>query len=161
MLAEVEEHAARTANMVQQSGLVSQYQRGNDPDEVDLELIELLLQYICREGKFRSARLAEGQAGPPDGAVLVFLPGWDEISQLLRALDSPSFPKSRRDLTYRMRFLVSESTVSRMYLRLAEGSTVVAASTVTHRANLCTAATSHGAIEECPAPSAKPCADNY
>jgi ATP-dependent RNA helicase DHX36 len=50
---------------------VSQYQAATDADEVDLDLIEALLMYICGEGPYRRA---EEQDSSP-GAVLIFLPG--------------------------------------------------------------------------------------
>ena len=63
--------------------------------QVDLDLIVLLLQFICREGNFRDAPL-EGEVAPPQGAVLVFLPGWDEIMRLKESLEGPStLPASR------------------------------------------------------------------
>lgn len=69
------------------------------PRQVDLGLIELLLQFICGEGKFGRVSMAEGEAAaapPPGGAVLVFLPGWDEIMRLRESLEShPTFPASR------------------------------------------------------------------
>ena len=64
--------------------------------QVDLGLIELLLQFICREGKFGGVAVAEGGAAAPGGAVLVFLPGWDEIMRLRESLENHStFPASR------------------------------------------------------------------
>ena len=44
-------------------------------DEVDLDLALRLVEYICCE------------AGGPEGAVLVFLPGWDDINRLRTKLE--------------------------------------------------------------------------
>jgi hypothetical protein len=67
--------------------------------QVDLILIERLLEFICREGAFRDAPLPAGQAEPPKGAVLVFLPGWDEIARLKDALEtSASFGGDRCEI---------------------------------------------------------------
>lgn len=62
---------------------------------MDLELIESLLQAICGEGRFADAP-AIGDGAPPDvrGAILVFLPGWDEIMRLKERLEA-SLPASR------------------------------------------------------------------
>ena len=57
---------------------MSQYQIQADPDEVDLQLAQELIHWILthRAGEMQTAH------GGPAGAVLVFLPGWNEISQL-------------------------------------------------------------------------------
>lgn len=47
---------------------VGRYQFSFDDESVDFGLIECLLRYICRSAY-------------EDGAVLVFLPGWDDISR--------------------------------------------------------------------------------
>ncbi|XP_071450154.1 ATP-dependent DNA/RNA helicase DHX36-like [Hetaerina americana] len=53
-----------------------------ESEELNIELIALLIQYIC---------LNDG-----DGAILVFLPGWAEISNLHNNLsDSGNFPRSK------------------------------------------------------------------
>ena len=48
--------------------LLTKYQFAFDDESVDFELIECLLRYICRSAY-------------EDGAVLVFLPGWDDITR--------------------------------------------------------------------------------
>jgi hypothetical protein len=72
------------------------------PSQVDIALIDSLLSYICEEGPFRregsaAAALGVGGGGPAVmGAVLVFLPGWDEIMRLKDRLEaSPWFGGSR------------------------------------------------------------------
>ena len=75
------------------------YQASVDADDVDLGLIEALLAYVCGEGRF-AAGGADGAGGGGAsaflGAVLVFLPGWDEIARLKDRLDaSPSFGGGR------------------------------------------------------------------
>lgn len=49
-----------------------------DSDEVDLDLIAALVRYVTT-----------GDGGRPliDGALLVFLPGWDDISRLKDTLE--------------------------------------------------------------------------
>ena len=62
---------------------------------MDLDLIEMLLMFICGEGAFRSGDTAAAP-GSAMGAVLVFLPGWDEIIRLKDKLEqSPLFGGSR------------------------------------------------------------------
>ncbi len=70
--------------------------------QVNITLIESLLSYICEEGQFRRAPAPNGGggggagAGAIMGAVLVFLPGWDEIMRLKDRLEaSPCFGSSR------------------------------------------------------------------
>ena len=48
--------------------LLARYQFAFDDEAVDYELVECLLRYICRSAY-------------EDGAVLVFLPGWDDITR--------------------------------------------------------------------------------
>lgn len=48
--------------------LLTKYQFAFDDESVDYELVECLLRYICRSAY-------------EEGAVLVFLPGWDDISR--------------------------------------------------------------------------------
>ena len=60
------------------SAQMSQYQIQADPDEVDIQLAQELIHWILthRAGEMQT------RDGGPAGAVLVFLPGWNEISQL-------------------------------------------------------------------------------
>jgi ATP-dependent RNA helicase DHX36 len=65
---------------------------------VDLDLIERLLQAICCEGPFAASPAASRGAAPDvAGAILVFLPGWDEIMRLKDRLET-SLPSSRCEL---------------------------------------------------------------
>ena len=57
---------------------MSQYQLQADPDEVDLDLAQELIHWILRN----RAEEMQRESGGPAGAILVFLPGWNEISQL-------------------------------------------------------------------------------
>jgi len=63
----------------QEALLLSDYQLSVDPDEVDIDLIHKLIVWIVKE-----RAVDEGS----DGAILVFLPGWDEISKLRESLQS-------------------------------------------------------------------------
>jgi len=52
--------------------LLSQYQATTDVEEVDLNLIQALLEFVCGEGQ----HARQDQTSVVQGAVLVFLPGW-------------------------------------------------------------------------------------
>ena len=71
---EAEDQEERAANAL----ALNHYQMSNDLDEVDLNLINELITY-----------LVTGAEGQPliDGAILVFLPGWDEIARLKDLLE--------------------------------------------------------------------------
>jgi HrpA-like RNA helicase len=45
--------------------------------QVDVDLCARLIEWVCED------------AGLPEGAVLVFLPGWDEINRLRQVLQTP------------------------------------------------------------------------
>ena len=54
---------------------LSKYQLESDPDEVDVDLVCSLVKHVLEKNRAK-----------PDGAILVFLPGWDEISKIKDAL---------------------------------------------------------------------------
>jgi len=54
---------------------LSKYQLESDPDEVDVDLVCSLVKHVHEKNRAK-----------PDGAILVFLPGWDEISKIKDAL---------------------------------------------------------------------------
>ena len=56
---------------------LSKYQLESDPDEVDVDLVCSLVKYVHEKNRAK-----------PDGAILVFLPGWDEISKIKDALSN-------------------------------------------------------------------------
>lgn len=60
------ERASATSGRVE--ALLTKYQFEFDDESIDFGLIECLLRYICRSAY-------------EDGAVLVFLPGWDDITR--------------------------------------------------------------------------------
>lgn len=63
--------------------------------DVDLGLVERLLMFICGEGPWSFGGSHEDSMVGP-GAILVFLPGWDEIHQLKQRLEkSNQFGGSR------------------------------------------------------------------
>ena len=78
MLDQAQLELDRLASMEGAAASLSQYQLEADPDEVDLSLAQELIYWIVsqRAGDMQTAN------GGPECAVLVFLPGWNEISQL-------------------------------------------------------------------------------
>ena len=86
------EELARIASTEQSAVSLSAYQLAADPDEVDLDLTAALLHWIVAT-RAEEVKRESGGVGP-DGAVLVFLPGWHEISQLRDMLEQdPRFGK--------------------------------------------------------------------
>ena len=57
-----------------------------DLDDVDLDLIASLLHFLCSHESDLSQ--LEGLGSADEGAILVFLPGWDEIMRLRELLES-------------------------------------------------------------------------
>lgn len=60
------ERASATTGRAEE--LLTKYQFAFDDESIDFDLIECLLRYICRSAY-------------EDGAVLIFLPGWDDITR--------------------------------------------------------------------------------
>lgn len=80
VLQSMEDQAHSVENISLSTVRLSQYQLRVDPDEVDLELVCQVVMYICRKNPL--------QGKDADGAILVFLPGWDEILRLNDLLSS-------------------------------------------------------------------------
>ncbi|CAG9460433.1 unnamed protein product [Pedinophyceae sp. YPF-701] len=82
------QHAAQFEEEAGDAIAVSHYLMTKDTDEVDTDLIVQLIEYICHG--------AEGGAAIIDGAILVFVPGWDEILRLKDAIEArPSLQRHR------------------------------------------------------------------
>lgn len=82
---------------------------------MDLELIEKLIAYI------HDSR--GGDIGPNQpGAVLVFLPGWDEINRLKERLQAHRvFGDARRALVLPLHSMVPSADQKRVFLRAPTG----------------------------------------
>nr|XP_014276577.1 ATP-dependent RNA helicase DHX36-like isoform X2 [Halyomorpha halys] len=63
-------------------------------EEINLELIVALLKYICSDPK------------NSNGAILIFLPGWDKISKLHKMVNENSFFSSSRFVIYPLHSLM-------------------------------------------------------
>lgn len=75
------ERASATSGRVE--ALLTKYQFEFDDESIDFELIECLMRYICRSAY-------------EDGAVLVFLPGWDDITRCGKKIEFGGTPELMR-----------------------------------------------------------------
>ena len=116
------EAQARSANELASSALaLSHYQSNTDADDVDLDLIEALLSYICGEGKF-GAQQAQQETTGQQGAVLIFFPGWDEIIRMKEKLESsPVFGRSSRYLLLPLHSMVAPQEQRKVFARPPPG----------------------------------------
>ncbi|CAH8282310.1 unnamed protein product [Eruca vesicaria subsp. sativa] len=80
----IREHAESSqSNSQQGQQLLDKYMATINPEQVDVSLIQQLMRKICGDSE--------------DGAILVFLPGWDDINRTRqRLLDSPFFSDGSR-----------------------------------------------------------------
>jgi HrpA-like RNA helicase len=94
---------------------LSAYQLKADPDDVDLDLIEKVIVRI------HTGRPGHGDIAPGEpGAVLVFLPGWDEISRLRDRLAAhPAL--ARTALLLPLHSMVPPAEQRRVFLRAPKG----------------------------------------
>eukprot|EP00884_Botryococcus_braunii_P000922 jgi/Botrbrau1/10830/Bobra.0025s0009.1 len=116
----LEEHATameRANNAAVGAAALSAYQAAQAADEVDLQLIQTLLMYIYGEGQY-----AWDDSGSDNfGAVLVFLPGWDEIIRLKEKLEASPIFSSRRYLLLPLHSMVPPADQRRVFLRPPAG----------------------------------------
>eukprot|EP00803_Ostreobium_quekettii_P011048 evm.model.scf_1675.3 EVM.evm.TU.scf_1675.3 scf_1675:21405-33493(+) len=93
------------------------YQSNTIADEVDLDLIHRLLMYICGEGQYRQDRK---DLNIPMGAVLVFMPGWDEIMRMKSRLENDVFGKGRYQILA-LHSMIPPAEQRRVFLRPPPG----------------------------------------
>eukprot|EP00803_Ostreobium_quekettii_P007541 evm.model.scf_724.1 EVM.evm.TU.scf_724.1 scf_724:6940-20404(-) len=85
--------AADQVNSLRSSSMaLDHYHSNSAADEVDLDLIHRLLMYICGEGQYKKG---SQDVNIPMGAVLVFMPGWDEIIRMKTRLEKDVFGRGR------------------------------------------------------------------
>lgn len=76
----IKEHMEKgTSESTQKDDILNKYLSTINPEHIDTVLIERLLKKICNDSK--------------DGAVLVFLPGWEDINQTREKLLASAFFK--------------------------------------------------------------------
>uniref|UniRef100_A0A7I4A4A1 RNA helicase n=1 Tax=Physcomitrium patens TaxID=3218 RepID=A0A7I4A4A1_PHYPA len=90
-----------------ETALLQNYQMSADQDEIDVALIERLLHRLHE---------AAGERLDTQGAVLVFLPGWEDISRLRECLQvSPIFGNPSRFLLLPLHSLVPSSEQRKVF----------------------------------------------
>jgi ATP-dependent RNA helicase DHX36 len=104
---------------------LSHYQSNTDLDEVDIGLIEELLLYVCGEkdpcsntADFRLVDSAVSAVDQHANAILIFLPGWDEITRLRDALtQSRTFGNPGKYLVLPLHSMISQSEQRKVFER--------------------------------------------
>jgi ATP-dependent RNA helicase DHX36 len=118
--------AAAAEELANSALALSHYQSNTDTDEVDLLMIRSLLEFVCGEGKFKEGSVV-GMDGDTSGdAVLIFLPGWDEIVRLKELLESSgeggtSFANSAKYSILPLHSLVAPADQRKVFQRPAAG----------------------------------------
>lgn len=114
VLEEIEVQALASDDVANVALALSHYQSNVDVDEVDLQLIKSLLDFIC---------VKSGSEGDTTGdAILIFLPGWDEITRLKELLESsPEFSNSKKFQVLPLHSLVAPSEQRRVFVRPPTG----------------------------------------
>ena len=103
---------------------VSHYQSHTDTDDVDLGLIEELLLCICDKQKTdsltKSSALHDSllAVNPEANAILIFLPGWDEIIRLKEKLEaSHTFGNRHSYLILPLHSMVAPAEQKKVFIR--------------------------------------------
>ncbi|XP_043699268.1 DExH-box ATP-dependent RNA helicase DExH6-like isoform X2 [Telopea speciosissima] len=87
---------------------IEKYLATIDPERIDFVLMEKLLRKICTDSK--------------EGAVLVFLPGWDDINKTLeRLLASPFFKDSSKFVIISLHSMVPSAEQKKVFRRPPAG----------------------------------------
>ncbi|KAJ3696156.1 hypothetical protein LUZ60_001533 [Juncus effusus] len=73
----IKNHLQKSSNSSSQDDLLSKYLSTINPEHIDTVLIEKLLRKICTDSE--------------SGAILIFLPGWEDINQTKERLTSSHF----------------------------------------------------------------------
>jgi ATP-dependent RNA helicase DHX36 len=108
-----EEKMASTSSA--EAELLRKYQSSIDQDEIDAGLIERLLKVICKTP-------GEGRDRNDNEAVLVFLPGWEDIMKARDVLlASPIFGDSSRFLVLPLHSMVPSSEQRKVFARPPSG----------------------------------------
>lgn len=72
------------ADSDERSAMVEAYQLSVNDEEVDMDLLQSVLLHVVHDAL--AAMASQVAKGAPAGAVLVFLPGWEEISRSLEMM---------------------------------------------------------------------------
>ncbi|KAL0028223.1 hypothetical protein WJX79_002624 [Trebouxia sp. C0005] len=115
---QLHEEAAEAADAAAGGAVaLSHYQANSDADEVDLFLIVTLIKYICGEPPYNR----EEEGGLILGAVLVFLPGWDEIIRLKEQLEGLACFRSQRYQLLPLHSMVPTQDQRKVFIRPPPG----------------------------------------
>lgn len=125
LLHEWEQAAKASMEVASTAMALSHYQANTDVDEVDVDLIESLLCFIYGERHLKKKK-KESQSpffGFSDGAVLVFLPGWDEILRLKDRLEEccEDFGLKSKYLVLPLHSMVAPAEQRRVFVRPPPG----------------------------------------
>ncbi|XP_058107059.1 DExH-box ATP-dependent RNA helicase DExH6 isoform X2 [Magnolia sinica] len=109
----MENDISRSAEVQQ---LLEKYLASVNPEHIDTVLIERLLRKICIDSK--------------EGAILVFLPGWDDINQTReRLLASPFFKDSSKFLIISLHSMIPSVEQKKVFRRPPAGTRKIILST--------------------------------
>ncbi|KAJ4981951.1 hypothetical protein NE237_032788 [Protea cynaroides] len=99
----IKQHIANALTQsVEEQQLIEKYLETVDPERIDALLIEKLLRKICTDSK--------------EGAILVFLPGWDDINKTLeRLLASPFFKDSSKFMIISLHSMVPSAEQKKVF----------------------------------------------
>lgn len=119
------ENAISANNIADAALALSHYQSNTDLDEVDLGLIEEVLLFICKEkvhpvgqNDCNHINLAVSAVEKTANAILIFLPGWDEIIRLKDILEkSRIFGSSSKYLILPLHSMISPAEQKKVFLR--------------------------------------------
>ncbi|CAN1229354.1 DExH-box ATP-dependent RNA helicase DExH6 [Linum perenne] len=95
--------------------LLDKYLAKVDPELVDVMLIERLLKKICQDSR--------------DGAIIVFLPGWDDINKIRKRLLENSFKDPSRFLIISLHSMVPPAEQKKVFDRPPRGCRKIVLST--------------------------------
>ena len=110
-----EEEARKGSHQQEAQVALSQYQVTVNADEVDLDPIVQLVAFICLESTLELDYIGAG-------AILVFLPGWDEIIRLKNALEARHpFSDARQYSVLPLHSMVPVAEQRKVFVRPPEG----------------------------------------
>ncbi|OVA02168.1 Single-stranded nucleic acid binding R3H [Macleaya cordata] len=117
-VAEIIKHHIESAlpKSAEEQELLEKYLSTANPEHIDVALVERLLKKICTDSI--------------EGAILVFLPGWDEINKIrIRLLSSPFFKDTSKFVILSLHSMVPSVEQKKVFRRPPYGSRKIILST--------------------------------
>ncbi|KAL5731522.1 RNA helicase [Ranunculus cassubicifolius] len=113
----IQRHIENVAsNSLEEQDLLEKYLATINPENVDITLIERLLKKICSDSD--------------EGAILIFLPGWDDINKTReKLLASPYFKDSWKFVLISLHSMVPSAEQKKVFKRPPKGSRKIILST--------------------------------